>query len=156
MEQWNFIVRWREGKKSPPSNMRFEFSENGFVRYHRQQQLTSHVSQKSSSNSTLQEESDDFVVGTWELAPSGVIWNMELDSKSYSFYADLHLNSFGKYPKMFRGLVIRDRQNVNQKRFLRPVAATFTGMGDGVDTADFSYKKRGFGPYQSSSASGEQ
>lgn len=69
---------------------------------------------------------------------------MKFDERTtYNFYADLHLNPFGKHPKMFRGLVIRDRSlPFLPKRLLRPVVATFTGKGTGKDTADFSYKGR--------------
>ncbi|CAB9516793.1 expressed unknown protein [Seminavis robusta] len=84
-----------------------------------------------------------FVAGTWKLAPSGVTWNMRWDGKTYHFFADLHANPFGRHPKMFRGIVMRDRRSFPLRLLFRPIVATFSGRGVGADTADFTYKSRG-------------
>ena len=153
MEQWNITVQWTRGERKKnglrtqrPPNMRLVFHENGFLRYQKPQDLTMNENVTTDEHSNTIATTEDYIVGTWRLAPSGLIWEMEMDGTAHTFYADLHLNPFGHYPKMFRGIVIRDRLDIPRKRFLRPIAATFSGIGDGIDTADFSYKNRGFGP----------
>jgi len=68
------------------------------------------------------------------------------------YHADIHLHKFGECPRMFRGVVTRDRFNAfSRSRFalpshwFRPVIATFTAEGIGKDTIDIMYKDRGFG-----------
>ena len=163
MDQWNITLAWRENKRERDSLMSFEFHENGYVRClhpnttksrdpptSRIKHLLSRLhtrNQGKGAQSSMRQQNPTYIVGKWKLAPSGIIWKLTWDDSTYSFYADLHLNPFGKYPKMFRGMVIRDR-NVLPPRFLRPLVATFSGMGVGKDTADFSYKKRKFGTNQ--------
>jgi len=80
------------------------------------------------------------------------------------YRADIHLNKFGERPRMFKGVVTRDRflsigaktgKNSNPQKFLglhlppkaslfRPVVATFEADGIGEDTADTRYRTRGF------------
>ena len=55
------------------------------------------------------------------------------------YHADYSMNPFGKHPRMVRGVVTIDR------RWLRPVIATFEAIGVGQDTADFSYRERQMG-----------
>lgn len=62
------------------------------------------------------------------------------------YRADIHLNKFGERPRMFRGVITRDRHSsIFPANFLRPVVGTFSAEGIGKDTADTSYKDRGFG-----------
>lgn len=62
------------------------------------------------------------------------------------YHADVHLHKFGQRPKMFRGVITRDRiKNGKNSQWFRPVIATFTAIGIGKDTADTNYKNRGFG-----------
>lgn len=159
MDTWDMSFAWRERrrKRNPKAAaMTFVFHENGYVRClhpdaHRKifdVNDSKQASRRKRRNRRARDDEDtnshDYVVGTWKMAPSGVVWEMKFDERTtYNFYADLHLNPFGKHPKMFRGLVIRDRSlPFLPKRLLRPVVATFTGKGTGKDTADFSYKGR--------------
>jgi hypothetical protein len=155
METWNITFSWRENRRKRDSLLSFEFHETGFVRCRHPeatwQQQQQQQQQQQTSNTTLSpkrqhsffqfllpwhstpKNNDDdtttYIVGTWRLAPSGVIWKMTWDEdRTYSFYADLHLNPFGKHPKMFRGMVLRDRRH-RHRQFLRPLVATFCGKG---------------------------
>ena len=170
MKEWNFTFAWKERRRERDSKLSFEFDESGYVRclhpdsksHQQNDTATSHTQQQQHTSGILakvkeslmikrgdnDKDDDDkntYIVGTWKLAPSGVVWKMAWDGTTYSFYADLQVSPFGDYPKMFRGLVIRDRStgSVLPKRFFRPIVATFSGMGVGKDTADFSYKDRG-------------
>lgn len=59
------------------------------------------------------------------------------------YHADIHLNKFGERPRMFRGVITRDRHgSFLPPNFLRPVIGTFSAEGIGHDTADTSYKER--------------
>lgn len=59
------------------------------------------------------------------------------------YHADLHLNKFGERPRMFRGIVTRDRHSAFlPPGFLRPVVGTFSAEGIGHDTADTRYRDR--------------
>ena len=100
-------------------------------------------------------------MGTWRIFPWGVWFTLqELDDSGveYTFVAGLHLNPFGKQPKMMQGSVVRhthkhglpdaeqDAVFVPRKRqWFRRVVGTFSGEGMGVDMADFSYSQRGVG-----------
>jgi len=164
MQEWNFTFAWKEQCNERDAHLNFEFDPNGYVRClhpnrscrQKNQQSTAASSNSDKENSYRgrhrrqnyqfnHSESDDdtqYIVGTWKLSPSGVVWSMSWDGHMYSFFADLQLAPFGPNPKMYRGLVIRDR-SILPKRFMRPIVATFTGMGVGTDTTDFSYKGRG-------------
>ena len=161
MEQWDLKFAWKEHKRDRSKAIKFEFNENGYVRClhpnnnnKSRQSTTTDVTENprkllwkhgnnQQTSSQLQQHDEEYVIGTWQLAPSGVTWKMSWDGKTYRFYAELHLNPFGRYPKMFRGLVIRDRDfPLVSKRFMRPIVATFSGKGAGMDRADFSYKNR--------------
>ena len=59
------------------------------------------------------------------------------------YHADIHLNKFGERPRMFRGVITRDRHSsFLPSNFLRPVVGTFSAEGIGHDTSDTSYKER--------------
>ena len=60
------------------------------------------------------------------------------------YHADIHLNKFGERPRMFRGVITRDRTGSSflPPNFLRPVIGTFSAEGIGHDTADTSYRDR--------------
>ncbi|KAL7530434.1 hypothetical protein ACHAWF_003372 [Thalassiosira exigua] len=59
------------------------------------------------------------------------------------YRCDVHLNKFGERPRMFRGVVTRDRHSsFLPPSFLRPVVGTFSAVGIGRDTADVSYRER--------------
>lgn len=98
-------------------------------------------------------------IGKWKMDMSGVSWSMPVrvgsdDSSegvakttTLHYHADIHLSKFQEQPRMFKGVVSRDRfSGIGiRKDLFRPVIATFTAEGIGKDTVDTSYKKRGFG-----------
>ena len=161
MKEWKMKFSWKEQRRQRATTMEFEFDANGYVRclhpntVHKNKQKDDTSSRQPAGRQKKQQHKEgdeldgtNFIVGTWKVAPSGMTWNMSWDGRSYSFYADLQVNPFGEYPKMFRGLVIRDRSSLRSRgvlprRFLRPIVATFSGRGVGIDTADLTYKGRG-------------
>lgn len=98
---------------------------------------TGHVCVRQGNNSTLS-------IGTWTLHPSGITWQFPVtyhDCKTtLQCHADLILNPFGSRPRMVRGTIVK-----NSRKWFRPVVATFSGEGIGHDSADVSYRERGFG-----------
>lgn len=100
-------------------------------------------------------------VGKWKLGTNGVSWTIPIKSTEFPFqqtnlhyHADIHLSKFQEKPRMFRGVVTRDRFSDAKipftnilvgKKMFRPVIATFIGLGTGNDTVDTTYKKRGIG-----------
>ncbi|KAL7533304.1 hypothetical protein ACHAXR_005162, partial [Thalassiosira sp. AJA248-18] len=98
-------------------------------------------------------------VGKWRVAHSGVAFDIPVQinvkrkrggsNNNISrmtvlhYHADIHLNKFGERPRMFRGVITRDRHSsFLPPNFLRPVIGTFSAEGIGHDTADTSYKER--------------
>lgn len=79
------------------------------------------------------------------------------------YRTDIHLNKFGERPRMFKGIITRDRFSVigemqsDDKKvwslfglslppratIFRPVVATFEACGIGEDTVDLTYRERG-------------
>ena len=79
------------------------------------------------------------------------------------YRTDIHLNKFGERPRMFKGIITRDRysgigdiQSSGRKvwslfglslpptnSLFRPVVATFEACGIGEDTVDLAYRERG-------------
>lgn len=100
-------------------------------------------------------------VGKWKLGTNGISWTIPIKCATFPFHqtnlyyhADIHLSKFQDRPRMFRGVVTRDRFSDTKipftnillgKNLFRPVIATFVGLGTGNDTIDTSYKKRGIG-----------
>jgi hypothetical protein len=109
------------------TTMLLDFAENGFCRLVNDSPL---------------------LVGKWKMHPSGITWKIPLQQANDTFalvlvcHADLILNPFGKRPRMVRGTIVKDD---GRSKWFRPVVATFSGEGIGQDTADVSYKERGFG-----------
>mmetsp|Transcript_30282 Transcript_30282/g.46356 ORF Transcript_30282/g.46356 Transcript_30282/m.46356 type:complete len:417 (+) Transcript_30282:144-1394(+) len=143
---------------------------------------------KNNKSSSSSSQSRVTKIGKWKVDTAGVSWhipvrkistaNSSLASSSASassssssssttttlhYHADLILTKFQERPRMFRGVVCRDRyDDIDihipfpflptpiiririRKNVFRPVIATFTAEGIGVDTADTLYKNRGFG-----------
>ena len=103
-----------------------DFSETGLVR-------------------VMKNETSTLSIGTWTLHPSGITWQFPVLVNEDSFitlqcHADLILNPFGSSPRMVRGTIVKD-----SRKWFRPVVATFSGEGIGLDTVDLSYRERGFG-----------
>lgn len=83
--------------------------------------------------------------GDWKIGTDGLSWT-DTDAKlgvKRHHHAVVVWNIFGAKPRMYRGVVSRDR--VHGGTLFRPVVGTFHGIGVGEDTADTSYAKRGFG-----------
>jgi len=100
-------------------------------------------------------------VGKWRIGHSGVAFDIPVQisprrkTKGSSseqqprlttlhYHADIHLNKFGERPRMFRGVITRDRyaSSFLPPNFLRPVVGTFSAEGIGHDTSDTSYRER--------------
>jgi hypothetical protein len=166
---WKLKVRWRQQhfsrqnkKHAAKKEMLLEFADNGYVRlcpppYTADADTADPVQKSSRATVTA---STTTPIGTWKLDPSGLSWHLPLnDGTEHYFFADIHINPFGAYPKMTRGIVIRERRQRGQSpsgkskskspsTWFRPVVATFVGTGVGADTADFSYRHRKNGLYQ--------
>ena len=132
---WELNIRWRGQARGFVTPV--EFHPNGYCR------------------------SPTLGVGTWESFPWGVRCTLAEDSTGveYTLYASVHLNPFGDQPKMLQGTVLKYEGQpldpvqdhyfvVHRPKWFRPVVATFSGKGVGVDTLDFSYSGRGTGLYQ--------
>lgn len=102
-------------------------------------------------------------IGKWRLDTSSILWEIPVRMgcsqdgdvrrlMQVQYVADIHLNKFGNQPKMFRGIITRDRSynSFLPLHLFRPVIATFTAEGVGQDTADVSYRKRGTGLWHKS------
>mmetsp|Transcript_6667 Transcript_6667/g.12849 ORF Transcript_6667/g.12849 Transcript_6667/m.12849 type:complete len:435 (+) Transcript_6667:57-1361(+) len=131
-----------------------QFATNGYVK----------VLEDGDISSTPPRKRSKTKVGKWRLGHSGVSFDIPVqivndDSQNVKngqntepnltvlhYHADIHLNKFGERPRMFRGVITRDRHSsFLPPNFLRPVIGTFSAEGIGRDTADTSYKDRGFG-----------
>jgi hypothetical protein len=123
-DEWNIDLRWRD-KTHKNGKLHLEFAPNGYVR-------ATFLANDSSCSSP-----DYQCVGTWEMKTSGLCWTLPLREYDGNFYADIHINPFGKQPRLSRGFVIAD----NRKKF-RPIVATFSGAGIGKDTLDLSYRDK--------------
>jgi hypothetical protein len=97
-------------------------------------------------------------IGTWDLKPWGIWFSIPCDDYDYTFTVGLHLNPFGKQPKLMQGTILKstskkeyddeqDHMYVKKpdKKWFRPVVGTFSGVGIGIDTMDLSYADRGYG-----------
>ena len=163
-----------------------KFSKNGYVILveHQHDSSPSNNNAESSKSSTENTQSGEHEdgnsgdkyyqkqrvtkIGKWKIDTSGVSWSIPVVLKSKDsisnqrrttlhYHADIHLSKFQDRPRMFRGVVTRDRFEeftipslfssplTIQKGVFRPVIATFTAEGVGKDTVDVSYKERGFG-----------
>eukprot|EP00956_Cyclotella_meneghiniana_P002223 scaffold2498_cov74-Cyclotella_meneghiniana.AAC.7 len=142
-----------------------QFATNGYVKVIQdEQQLTSNNMDASfvPASPTACEKSrrGRVQIGKWKVGHNGVAFDIPVSLNSNTnagepshqkstvlhYHADIHLNKFGERPRMFRGVITRDRySSVLPPNFLRPVIGTFSAQGTGNDTADTSYKERGFG-----------
>ena len=99
-------------------------------------------------------------IGIWRLDTNGLLWftfpystcngNEDGDGSkviktcTLQYSTAMHLNPFGDYPKLIRGIVTRDLHFVTKRRIvcIRPIIATFYAKGIGDDTMDRTYNKR--------------
>lgn len=124
---WKVDLHWRTARRKNherDETLTLDFDRDGYVR----------ATRTNDSNSS------SAWIGSWELLSSGLFWKLCLDDSGteHYFHADLHLNPFGRQPKLTKGIVIQERSS--RSKWFRPVTATFTGLGVGVDTVDLTYK----------------
>lgn len=91
------------------------------------------------------------VTGEWWFDQGGISWDMDITDvdnnakkTTYHYHADIHMNKFGERPRMYKGVVTRDRYKNSflPPSLFRPVIATFSAQGVGKDTRDTTYKNR--------------
>jgi hypothetical protein len=149
-DTWQMKIHWkgrqrRQRERHFSKTMKLEFHPNGYVR----------------AREVLRdgEAQPIFGIGEWEILPWGAVFTIYTSNHcKYIFHANLHLNPFGKQPKLLQGVVARettsayqddemDRSFLGRRRipWFRPVVATFEAFGTGEDMADFSYQNRGIG-----------
>ena len=96
--------------------------------------------------------------GIWKISHGNVIWHLPLRFDKYHpaqkkhknekttlhYKATIHLQKFSDKPRMFRGVITRDRYSNSwlPKHWFRPVVATFVASGYGEDTLDLEYQYR--------------
>lgn len=100
-----------------------QFATNGYVKVIQDEQLTSNNMDASfvpASSTCEKSERSRVQVGKWKIGHSGVIFDIpvsfhhigepsEQKSTVLHYHADIHLNKFGERPRMFRGVITRDR-----------------------------------------------
>jgi len=131
-----------------------QFARNGYVKI----LVDDHDTDSKDSNLRTKKPR----VGKWRIGHSGVAFDVPVQispirrkTKGSSseqqprlttlhYHADIHLNKFGERPRMFRGVITRDRyaSSFLPTNFLRPVVGTFSAEGIGHDTSDTSYRER--------------
>ena len=140
-----------------------EFDPSGYVRLVLPTSIDWSVARKISSSKQPVEldlsTTDASCIGTWKLGPSGLNVQIpfpvfvpattqsppNIQQRRHSMEMDFHVNPFGMQPKFTRGIIYADVASSNpvlQLFCLRPIVATFTGIGVGADTVDLSYRKR--------------
>ena len=132
-------------QKSYPKTIQVEFHPNGFCRLYSDENII------TSSNNAISD------IGTWMVFPWGVWFNIHHDGFDYTFNAALHLNPFGKHPKLMQGTIIKSRNTrghqddeeqdqvfvkTSKAKWFRPVVGKFSGLGIGTDSIDLSYSSR--------------
>ena len=91
--------------------------------------------------------------GRWQLKHGYVIWHLPLRDCTTGiinhdtilhYRAIIHLQKFSERPRMFRGVISRDRFSCSwlPKEWFRPIVATFVASGDSEDTLDLEYRQR--------------
>ncbi|KAL7448630.1 hypothetical protein ACHAWC_000784 [Mediolabrus comicus] len=162
--------RERDGKSSSTyrklsSNDRYRkrqvmtFARNGYVKVSDMNNQDDRID----NNTTPPRNNNRPRVGKWRIGHSGVAFDIPVlisanrkSSGSNSdkvmspkemtvlhYHADIHLNKFGERPRMFRGVITRDRHSsFLPPNLFRPVIGTFSAEGIGHDTVDTSYKAR--------------
>lgn len=98
-----------------------QFARNGYVKIMQDELLSSNNMDASFVSSAPKAEGkrSQVHVGKWRIAHSGVVFDIpvnigvdEGDTKKMTvlhYHADIHLNKFGEQPRMFRGVITRDR-----------------------------------------------
>lgn len=125
----------------------FQFATNGYVKI------------LGDASNAANQKTVNAKVGKWKMGHSGVAFDVPIhllgtNSRKEKhrrlpkftvlhYHADIHLNKFGERPRMFKGVITRDRHaSFLPPNFLRPVIGTFKAEGIGHDTVDTSYKER--------------
>mmetsp|Transcript_7615 Transcript_7615/g.11720 ORF Transcript_7615/g.11720 Transcript_7615/m.11720 type:complete len:363 (-) Transcript_7615:25-1113(-) len=159
----------RSNTKQPVKKNRYRkrqvmtFATNGYVKVSVNDDYDDNNNDRvdTTSSSVIQTLRNKPRVGKWRVGHSGVAFDipvqMSASRKSRGndgkvkepkmtvlhYHADIHLNKFGERPRMFRGVITRDRHSsFLPPNLFRPVIGTFSAEGIGHDTADTSYKTR--------------
>mmetsp|Transcript_6546 Transcript_6546/g.19902 ORF Transcript_6546/g.19902 Transcript_6546/m.19902 type:complete len:146 (-) Transcript_6546:40-477(-) len=74
-------------------------------------------------------EFDDGEAGEWDCANDCVSWTTTAESDTRHYHANLHQNQFGLRPRMFCGVITRDRRQANSANLFRPVLGSFVARG---------------------------
>ena len=132
-----------------------QFARNGYVKVLEERGAAAAAATSSSGKRPRRS-----LVGKWRVGHSGVAFDIPVqvhvkrrndDDRNpppprmtvLHYHADLHLNKFGERPRMFRGVITRDRHaSFLPPGFLRPVVGSFRAEGIGRDTADTRYRAR--------------
>jgi hypothetical protein len=137
-----------------------EFDPTGYVRLVSSESLktrTENILIGNQCNDVDLVTTDAICIGTWKLGPNGL--NVQIPfpvfvqtitppitkQQMHIMDMDFHVNPFGLQPKFTRGIIYADVAPSNpvlRLLHLRPIVATFTGVGIGLDTIDLSYRKR--------------
>ena len=100
-----------------------KFARNGYVKVMQDEQLTSNNKDATfvSTLSTAETSKRGHVqIGKWKVGPGGVVFDIPVNFDEDNvpggkkmtvlhYHADIHLNKFGERPRMFRGVITRDR-----------------------------------------------
>jgi hypothetical protein len=123
-EEWELEVNWKNqtqptlGSILKTRRLSVDFADNGYFR-------------------VASDAHNEYMLGQWELLPSGLRCSL---NSTLLLHADLHLNPFGKHPRLSRGVIVDTVGTGWNGR--RLVVGTFTGHGVGRDTVDLSYQRR--------------
>ena len=146
-------VSKRKGSSGYRKRQVMQFARNGYVK------ILVDDHDTDSNDNTLRKKPR---VGKWRIGHSGVAFDIPVQISprhkkgrknsseqqprltTLHYHADIHLNKFGERPRMFRGVITRDRyaSSFLPANFLRPVIGTFSAEGIGHDTSDTSYRER--------------
>lgn len=72
-------------------------------------------------------EFDDGESGSWDCSNDCVSWATKTGDETRQYHANLYQNQFGRAPRMFCGVITRDRRH--QSTLFRPVLGSFKSVG---------------------------
>jgi len=83
-----------------------------------------------------QQPPQQLATGRWKYDKYGLNWELAERGVRHFYHAELIWHSFGSFPKMHGGIIVRDRgpRSLLPPWFFRPVVGIFHGRGNGTDT----------------------
>ena len=107
---WRVNFTWRDRRFIPDQTIIMEFDPRGYCRVTNQQHGANNITATmipscSRRDNPNQDPMYQDCVGTWNMIPSGVLWNFS----KLQFWAEVHLQPFANHPRMFRGVIVRER-----------------------------------------------